>query len=582
MTQTISRREQDELDELLRSCISELEEHGPGVPRKLPGRLLSSHISQEHVYQQPFHQNGGKDTIIRSSKMQHNGLHGSLSSPTSPKMVEVHEYDRPDSGLSIHEYQTISRAISPTQSESNNSVIYAKIRKTPTFASYNNNNNQQNGGHLVMMREHSSPSHSTIVEPVYSKVYRRAQSDKGSNYNNGFSPKSLNSSMSIESEKLDEVMSSLLKEVESIPDMSQQQFKRSNSLRFQSVSPAPVRRHHPVRSTSLAGPRTVHSPIMARSNNYDQSPAREMSPNHRYQVGRPDYLSNFGQNQPMDSSNMSDISSIYHESLTEEQNQNLTWLEKQQLKLRKSTPVTENPLHAQLISELRGSFKLMSPRSSDGHLVQSSERLNTLSSAQSSPTIRPTEPKSPSNYRTPLYVQTNSVNYGGQRKSLNHPKPANQVTELPKPSTPLTTIKLNSTTSPGFNRTKSAEDTTTLWYKPHISRDEAITILLPAAPGSFVVRDSNSFPGAFGLAIKVAAPPVAETVSVKALIGRMENPNPAEELVRHFLIEPHPNGVRIKGCPNEPVFPSLSALVHQHTKTRLALPEELVLPDGKQ
>ncbi|EFO13015.1 hypothetical protein LOAG_15516 [Loa loa] len=26
-------------------------------------------------------------------------------------------------------------------------------------------------------------------------------------------------------------------------------------------------------------------------------------------------------------------------------------------------------------------------------------------------------------------------------------------------------------------------------------------------PGTFVVRDSNSFPGAFGLALKVATPP---------------------------------------------------------------------------
>ena len=35
----------------------------------------------------------------------------------------------------------------------------------------------------------------------------------------------------------------------------------------------------------------------------------------------------------------------------------------------------------------------------------------------------------------------------------------------------------------------------------------AITVLRNAEPGSFVIRDSQSFPGAFGLAVKVAVPP---------------------------------------------------------------------------
>lgn len=30
--------------------------------------------------------------------------------------------------------------------------------------------------------------------------------------------------------------------------------------------------------------------------------------------------------------------------------------------------------------------------------------------------------------------------------------------------------------------------------------------------------------------------------------------DPSNELVRHFLIEPTTKGVRLKGCPNEPVF----------------------------
>ena len=35
----------------------------------------------------------------------------------------------------------------------------------------------------------------------------------------------------------------------------------------------------------------------------------------------------------------------------------------------------------------------------------------------------------------------------------------------------------------------------------------AISILRGSEPGSFVIRDSQSFPGAFGLAVKVAVPP---------------------------------------------------------------------------
>lgn len=33
--------------------------------------------------------------------------------------------------------------------------------------------------------------------------------------------------------------------------------------------------------------------------------------------------------------------------------------------------------------------------------------------------------------------------------------------------------------------------------------------------------------------------------------------DPSADLVRHFLIEPTPKGVRLKGCSNEPVFGKL-------------------------
>ena len=38
-------------------------------------------------------------------------------------------------------------------------------------------------------------------------------------------------------------------------------------------------------------------------------------------------------------------------------------------------------------------------------------------------------------------------------------------------------------------------DSSQFWYKPSISREEAITLLKDKPPGTFVVRDSNSFPG---------------------------------------------------------------------------------------
>jgi tensin len=115
-------------------------------------------------------------------------------------------------------------------------------------------------------------------------------------------------------------------------------------------------------------------------------------------------------------------------------------------------------------------------------------------------------------------------------------------------------------------------DTSKFWYKPHISRDEAISLLKDKPAGTFVVRDSNSFPGAFGLALKVAHVP--PNVQMKP------GDQPGSELVRHFLIEPTPKGVKLKGCSNEPVFGSLAALVYQHSITPLALPCKLLLPEA--
>uniref|UniRef100_A0A8C5QTI2 Tensin 1 n=1 Tax=Leptobrachium leishanense TaxID=445787 RepID=A0A8C5QTI2_9ANUR len=100
---------------------------------------------------------------------------------------------------------------------------------------------------------------------------------------------------------------------------------------------------------------------------------------------------------------------------------------------------------------------------------------------------------------------------------------------------------------------KFVQDTSKFWYKPDISRDQAISLLKDKEPGAFIIRDSHSFRGAYGLAMKVATPPPTAPQSSKKgnhqLITRLS---------------------RLAGC--------LSALVYQHSITPLALPCKLVIP----
>ncbi|KAF5289010.1 hypothetical protein FQA39_LY03889 [Lamprigera yunnana] len=153
--------------------------------------------------------------------------------------------------------------------------------------------------------------------------------------------------------------------------------------------------------------------------------------------------------------------------------------------------------------------------------------------------------------RGPVYNGSASptVYYGNSRRSSVH-------SESPQEVAPA--------------HVKFVRDTSKYWYKSTISREEAINLLRNQLPGTFVVRDSNSFPGAFGLALKVATLP-----------SNVQTRSPSsDEYVRHFLIEPTSRGVRLKGCSNEPVFSSLSALIYQHSVTQMALPCRLVLPEG--
>ncbi|XP_040059189.2 tensin-2 isoform X2 [Gasterosteus aculeatus] len=119
---------------------------------------------------------------------------------------------------------------------------------------------------------------------------------------------------------------------------------------------------------------------------------------------------------------------------------------------------------------------------------------------------------------------------------------------------------------------KFVQDSSKYWYRPGISRDQAIAVLKDKGPGTFLIRDSNSFQGAYGLALKVATPPPNANITVS-------KGDPLEQLVRHFLIETGPRGVKIKGCQNESYFGSLSALVYQHSITPISLPCALRVPE---
>ncbi|XP_050840753.1 tensin-2 [Serinus canaria] len=57
--------------------------------------------------------------------------------------------------------------------------------------------------------------------------------------------------------------------------------------------------------------------------------------------------------------------------------------------------------------------------------------------------------------------------------------------------------------------------------------------------------------------------------------------DPQEQLVRHFLIETGPRGVKIRGSPEEPYFGSLPALVLQHSITPISLPCTLRIPHAE-
>ncbi|NXX59265.1 TENS4 protein, partial [Scopus umbretta] len=134
-------------------------------------------------------------------------------------------------------------------------------------------------------------------------------------------------------------------------------------------------------------------------------------------------------------------------------------------------------------------------------------------------------------------------------------------------SAPVLSCASDSPLRAGQPTMKFVMDTSKHWFKPSITRDQAIQLLKDKEPGAFVVRDSTSYRGSFGLAMKVPVSPSGSQTG-----------DESSDLVRHFLIESSAKGVRLKGASEELYFGSLSAFVYQHAITPLALPCKLSIP----
>uniref|UniRef100_A0AAV2LRD9 SH2 domain-containing protein n=1 Tax=Knipowitschia caucasica TaxID=637954 RepID=A0AAV2LRD9_KNICA len=78
----------------------------------------------------------------------------------------------------------------------------------------------------------------------------------------------------------------------------------------------------------------------------------------------------------------------------------------------------------------------------------------------------------------------------------------------PKPPSPLSPSLHGSQLSMKF-----VMDTSKSWFRPHVSRVEADAMVKDKEPGTFVIRDSTSYKGSFGLAMKVDQSPTTSNAS---------------------------------------------------------------------
>ncbi|XP_067316086.1 tensin-2 isoform X4 [Pseudorasbora parva] len=190
------------------------------------------------------------------------------------------------------------------------------------------------------------------------------------------------------------------------------------------------------------------------------------------------------------------------------------------------------------------------------------------------------QPPLPEKQRSPPFQNTSNSTATSSVKSTKpsilsaqfHVSFSSTTSELPSTSSCKVTPSSGVEDLENRLSSKFVQDSSKYWYKPGISRDQAIAVLKDKEPGCFLIRDSNSFQGAYGLALKVTTPPAHAS-------NHGETGSPQEQLVRHFLIESGAKGVKIKGCQNETYFGSLSALVYQHSITPVSLPCVLRIPD---
>ncbi|XP_010020669.1 PREDICTED: tensin-4 [Nestor notabilis] len=168
----------------------------------------------------------------------------------------------------------------------------------------------------------------------------------------------------------------------------------------------------------------------------------------------------------------------------------------------------------------------------------------------------------------PVLLVNGCLEQGDAFSRLTRAQPAS-VKQISAPSWPQGSVAgtMRCPLRAGQPTMKFVMDTSKYWFKPSITRDQAIQLLKDKEPGTFVVRDSTSYRGSFGLAMKVLVSPSGSQTG-----------DESSDLVRHFLIESSAKGVHLKGASEELYFGSLSAFVYQHAITPLALPCKLSIP----
>ncbi|XP_013374815.1 PREDICTED: tensin-4 isoform X2 [Chinchilla lanigera] len=174
------------------------------------------------------------------------------------------------------------------------------------------------------------------------------------------------------------------------------------------------------------------------------------------------------------------------------------------------------------------------------------------------------EPQSPPPQQTPGhrgFVQAGAA-------SPRHPCPATKSRSQTLPDT-ASAVAPEGPARDAQPTMKFVMDTSKYWFKPSITREQAIELLKKEEPGAFVIRDSSSYRGSFGLALKVQEAPAS---------AQHRSGEDSSDLIRHFLIESSAKGVHLKGADEEPYFGSLSAFVCQHSIMALALPCPLAIP----